>query len=98
MLRGFGRRFSPNSLRFLAEQALAFGCERASENGYAKRADSRREVALQLSGETSARGIEVRFRNRKLGRIARYTEDALRETLAKATKHYRRPPNVEEFE
>lgn len=57
----------------------------------------RAREALQLSGETSARGIEARFRNRKLGKIARYTEDVLKETLARAVAHYRRPPSVEEF-
>jgi DNA-binding transcriptional ArsR family regulator len=54
--------------------------------------------ALQIAGETSARVVEARFRNRKLGKIARYTEDVLRDTLARATEHYGRPPSTEEFE
>jgi hypothetical protein len=53
--------------------------------------------ALQIAGETSARGVEARFRNRKLGKIARYTEDVLRDTLVRAVEHYGRPPNTEEF-
>jgi hypothetical protein len=57
----------------------------------------RAREALQLSGETSVRGIEARFRNRKLGKIARYTEDVLKDTLERAVAHYRRPPTSEEF-
>jgi hypothetical protein len=53
--------------------------------------------ALQIAGESSARVVEARFRNRKLGKIARYTEDVLRDTLARATEHYGRPPSTEEF-
>jgi len=54
--------------------------------------------ALQIAGETSTRGVEARFRNRKLGKIARYTESVLRDTLARAVEHYGRPPNTNEFE
>lgn len=53
--------------------------------------------ALHIAGETSARVVEARFRNRKLGKIARYTDDVLRDTLARATEHYGRPPSTEEF-
>jgi len=57
----------------------------------------RAREALQLSDETSTRGIEARFRNRKLGKIARYTEDVLRDILVRCVEHYGRPPNTEEF-
>jgi hypothetical protein len=53
--------------------------------------------ALRLSGETSARGIEARFRNRKLAKISRYTEEVLKETLSQTAAHYGRPPSTEEF-
>jgi hypothetical protein len=57
----------------------------------------RAREALELSEETTVRGIEARFRNRKLGKIAKYTEDVLRETLVRAVEYYQRPPSVEEF-
>ncbi len=57
----------------------------------------RAREALQLSGANGARAVEARFRNRKLGKISRYTEDILKETLTRAVAHYRRPPSVEEF-
>ncbi len=57
----------------------------------------RAREALQLSEGASTEHVEARFRNRKLGKVTRYTEDVLRETLARATAHYRRPPSVDEF-
>jgi hypothetical protein len=57
----------------------------------------RAREALKLSGETSASMLEARLRSRRLGKIARYTEDALREVMAQAVEHYKRPPSVAEF-
>ncbi len=54
--------------------------------------------ALDLSQATSARKIDARFRARRLGKVWRYTEDTLRETLARCVAHYGRPPQVAEFE
>ncbi len=57
----------------------------------------RAREALRLSGETSVSRVEARLRSRRLGKIARYTEDALRDALARAVEHYKRPPSVAEF-
>jgi hypothetical protein len=57
----------------------------------------RAREALRLSGETSVSRVEARLRSRRLGKIARYTEDALRDALAGAVEHYKRPPSVAEF-
>jgi hypothetical protein len=53
--------------------------------------------ALGLSGAASTRTVEARLRTRRLGKVVRYSEDALRDTLARAVEHYRRPPSVAEF-
>ena len=58
---------------------------------------SRAREALAWSGQTNARAIEARFQARRIGRIQRYPEDVLRETLAGATRHYGRPPSTAEF-
>ncbi len=57
----------------------------------------RAREALQLSGETSTRAIEARFRHRRLAKVVSYSEDVLRDTLARAVEHYGRPPTSEEF-
>lgn len=57
----------------------------------------RAREALALSGETSVRKLEARLRSRRLGKIARYTEDVLRDALARAVEHYKRPPSVAEY-
>lgn len=57
----------------------------------------RAREALRLSGETSMSRLEARLRSRRLGKIARYTDDTLRATLAQAVEHYKRPPSVAEF-
>jgi hypothetical protein len=57
----------------------------------------RAREALRLSGETSVSRVEARLRSRRLGKIARYTDDALRKTLEQAVEHYGRPPSVAEF-
>ncbi len=54
--------------------------------------------ALDLSETTSARKIDARFRARRLGKVWRYTEDTLRDTLERCVAHYGRPPQVAEFE
>lgn len=58
----------------------------------------RAREALRLSGEASLGSVEARLHSRRLGKIARYTDDALRQTLEQAVEHYGRPPSVAEFE
>lgn len=58
----------------------------------------RAKEALALSETTTVRKIEARFRFRRVGKVWRYTEQTLRETLADCVEHYGRPPMVAEFE
>lgn len=54
--------------------------------------------ALDLSATTTPRKIEARFRFRRLGKVWRYTDDTLLETLERCTADYGRPPMLAEFE
>jgi hypothetical protein len=53
--------------------------------------------ALRLSVTLSAGAIDARFRRRRLGKVWRYTETTLRETLARCVAHYGHVPQVAEF-
>ena len=53
--------------------------------------------ALQLSEVTTTERIEARFRERRIGKVWRYTEELLRETLMQAAEHWGRPPSTQEF-
>jgi hypothetical protein len=53
--------------------------------------------APRLSGASSARAIDARFRRRRLGKIWHYTEEMLRKTLAACVAHYGYVPQVAEF-
>jgi hypothetical protein len=57
----------------------------------------RAREALQLSGETSTRAVEARFRHRQLAKVVSYSEEVLRQTLARAVEHFGRPPTSEEY-
>ena len=58
----------------------------------------RAREALALADTTTARRIQARFDSRRLGKVWRYTEDTLRDTLRRCVEHYGRPPGVAEFE
>jgi hypothetical protein len=58
----------------------------------------RAKEALALSETTTARRIDARFRYRKVGKVWRYSEENLRDTLLRCVEHYQRPPLVAEFE
>jgi len=60
----------------------------------------RAREALDLSGtpRNTPRRIEARFRERRLGKIWRYDDDDLRDTLARAVEHYGYPPSTTEFD
>lgn len=53
--------------------------------------------ALEMSERSSTRRVEARLRSRRLGKVVRYPEADLRETIARAVEHYGRPPSVAEF-
>ncbi len=57
----------------------------------------RAQEALQLSGETTTKAIEARFAHRRPGKPVRYSEDELREALARAVEHFGRVPNTAEY-
>lgn len=57
----------------------------------------RAQEALELSGETTTKAIEARFAHRRLGKPVRYSEDELREALARAVEHFGRVPNTPEY-
>jgi hypothetical protein len=54
--------------------------------------------ALGFAETSTARQIEERFRQRRLGKIWRYSEATLEQTLRAAADHYQRAPTVAEFE
>ena len=58
----------------------------------------RAREAIALAETTSARRIEARFRSRRMGKIHRYTDEMLQETLERCVAEYGRPPRVNEFE
>lgn len=58
----------------------------------------RAREALTLSETTTARKIEARFRARRVGKVWRYTDDTLRETVGRCVDYYGRVPMVSEFE
>lgn len=54
--------------------------------------------ALELGQETTAERIDARFRLRRLGKVGRYRDETLRDTLARCAEYLGRPPLVVEFE
>ncbi len=58
----------------------------------------RAKEALDLSITTTAERIEARFRSRRLGKIWRYTDETLIETLRRCGDETGRAPLVGEFE
>lgn len=58
----------------------------------------RAREALDLSQTATPRRIEARFRERRLGKVWRYDEDILRDTVVRAVEHYGYPPGTTEFD
>lgn len=54
--------------------------------------------ALEMSEVTTPRRIQARFDSRRLGKIWRYTEESLGDTLAHCVAHYGHVPQVAEFD
>lgn len=54
--------------------------------------------ALGFAETSTARQIEERFRQRRLGKIWRYSEATLEQALRAAADHYQRAPTVAEFD
>jgi hypothetical protein len=59
----------------------------------------RAREALTSADTTTPKRIEARFRSRKIGKVWRFTEDVLRDTLRRCSEHYGgRAMTVAEFE
>jgi ABC-type multidrug transport system fused ATPase/permease subunit len=58
----------------------------------------RGKEALDLSKLTSIRNVEARFRHRRVNKIWRYSEETLRETLARVVEYYGGIPTIQEFD
>jgi hypothetical protein len=58
----------------------------------------RAKEVVDLATTTTARSIEARFRDRKLGRVWRFTEERLKTALQECYEHYGDVPSVAEFE
>lgn len=63
------------------------------ENNWARA----REV-LELADTTTEKRIDAFFRNRRVAKVWRFSEPALREAVTQASERYGRPPSVAEFE
>jgi hypothetical protein len=59
---------------------------------------ARAREAVDLSQTTTARRIEARFREQRIGKVWRYDEDDLRSSLERAVAHYGYPPSTHEFD
>jgi ABC-type multidrug transport system fused ATPase/permease subunit len=58
----------------------------------------RAKEAMDLSTLTSIRNVEARFRHRRVNKIWRYSEETLRETLARVVEYYGGIPTIQEFD
>jgi hypothetical protein len=58
----------------------------------------RAKEALDLSGITSTRKIEARFKSRRIGKVWRYTQETLRDTLARCVAEIGHVPQVAEYD
>lgn len=54
--------------------------------------------AFALAKTTTPGRIEARFEARRIGKVARYSEETLRETLLRCAAEYGCPPRVNQFE
>ena len=91
---------SPTDYKLAYRELRAGGAEVQEFNRVVRHFGSWRlaKEALALSETTTVRRIEARFRFRKMGKVWRYTDEMLRETLERCVEHYGRPPMVAEFE
>ena len=91
---------SPSDYRAARAELLAEGEDVPEINAVIRHFDSWRNAkeALVRSTDETPLQIEARFRRRLLGKVHRYREDTLRETLERCAADLGRPPLVIEFE
>jgi hypothetical protein len=82
------------------EELLAAGQEIESLTRLLRHFGSWRRAKESLAPlrDHGVRRIEARFRYRQLGKVCRYTDETLRDTLLRAADHWGHPPSVAEFE
>ncbi len=95
-----GHEPTPDDYRTVRKQLLAHGEEIAPFGQVVRHFGSwrRAKEAATLSRDVSARRIEARFRSRRLGKVWRYTEEMLRETLDRCVDDLGHVPQVAEFD
>jgi Homing endonuclease associated repeat len=95
---------SPDGYDIARRELREHGIELPPRSQLMRRFDSWRgaKEALGLylapSKTTTPRRIEARFASRRLGKVWRYTEEALGEAMRDAVAYWGRPPRVAEFD
>lgn len=95
-----GGELTPDLYRAARAELRAGGEEIAELNAVIRHFDSWRAAkeALELSAVTTPRKIEARFRGRLVGKVHRYREETLRETLERCAADLGHVPLILEFE
>ncbi len=94
-----GCELTPGLYRAARVELRAAGEDIVELNAVIRHFDSWRAAkeALELSGVTTPRKIEARFRSRLMGKVHRYREDTLEETLERCVADLGHVPLVIEF-
>jgi hypothetical protein len=58
----------------------------------------RAKEAMDLSKTTSVRNVDARFRHRRVNKIWRFSEETLRETMARVVEYYGSIPTIQEYD
>ena len=95
-----GGDLTPDIYRRARAELCAGGDDVAELNALIRRFGSwrRAKEALELSDVATPRKIEARFRSRLVGKVHRYREETLRETLERCAADLGRVPLIIEFE
>jgi hypothetical protein len=95
-----GGELTPDLYRRARKTLLADGEDVAEFNAVVRFFGSWRQAkeALELAEVTTPRKIEARFRGRLVGKVHRYREETLRETLRRCARDLGHVPLVIEFE
>jgi hypothetical protein len=97
--RAAGADLTPDVYRATRVELRANGQEVAELNAMIRHFGSWRQAkeALELSDTTTPRKIEARFRSRLVGKVHRYREETLRETLERCAADLGHVPLIIEF-
>jgi hypothetical protein len=97
---GAGTALTPDLYRSTHKRLLAAGEDVEPLHRVIRHYGTWRQAkeAIELSADTTARRIDARFQSRRLGKVWRYTEKTLGETLRNCLARYGRAMTVAEFE